>query len=235
MKHILGSFEQALHELKESVLTMASIAQRNLQDAIKGLLERNVELCNEAIADDDDVNRLEMKIDQRGMEIMTRFQPVAHDLRKVVSAMKMANNLERISDQAESIARRARKVMKNPEIEEIKLVEPIYNMASALVRDSIEAYSQANVELALSLAEKDRALDKAHKQLIKQFTRTMEAGTDSVKTILHLIFIVRCLERIGDHAVNISEDTVFIESATDIRHGGRSDLEIESLPANEEA
>ena len=223
-QHILGTFEHSLQELKENVLTMASVAQRNLENAVKGLIERNIELCNEAIAEDDEVNRLEMATDQLGMEIMMRFQPVAQDLREVVSAMKMANNLERISDQAESIARRARKTMKGPEIEETKLVEPIYTMASAILRDSIQSYSQSDVELAFSLGKRDDELDKAHRQLIKQLTRTMEAGTEHVKTILHLIFIIRCLERVGDHAVNISEDTVFIESATDIRHGGREEM-----------
>ncbi len=223
-QHILGTFERALQELKEGVLTMASVAQRNLENAVKGLLDRNIELCNEAIAEDDEVNRIEKDIDQLGLEVMMRFQPVAHDLREVISAMKMANNLERISDQAESIARRARKIMRGPEIEETKLVEPIYTLAATILRDSIRAYSQADVELALSLAERDRELDKAHRHIIKQLTRTIEAGTENVKSILQLIFIIRSLERVGDHAVNISEDTVFIESATDIRHGGRKSL-----------
>ena len=221
-EHILASFEEALRESRSSVLRMASVAQQNLEHAVKGLLTRNVELCNEAIADDDEVNAFEKAIDRDGMEILMRFSPVATDLRHVLAAMKIANNLERISDEAEGIARRARKIAKYPQVPETAMMEPLFEMASAIFADGVRAYAELDVDLGLSLHARDAILDKAHSKTIKELTKAMERK--NLKVYLHLIFVVRCLERIGDHAVNIGEESVFVESATDIRHVGADAL-----------
>ena len=112
-EHILSTFNNAIQELKETTLTMAAGTQRNLQNAINGLLQRDKQLCNQAIADDEDEDQLEILIDNLGMQLIIRFRPVASDLRMVIGTMKTATNLERISDQAVSIAKRARKKLKN--------------------------------------------------------------------------------------------------------------------------
>ncbi len=216
--HTLANFDAALKGARNNVLTMASIAQQNLENAIRGLFTRNSELCSEAIAEDDEVNSFERVIDREGFEILMRFNPVASDLREVLAGMKVANNLERVSDQAENIARRARKILKAPEVPEIQQIEPIYELAISLLKDSIRSYSEGNMELGISLFERDRELDKVHRKLIKELTKAIERDPSSVKTYLHLIFIVRCLERIGDHAVNIAEDAIFAEKAADVRH-----------------
>ncbi len=224
-EHILASFEEALRESRSSVLRMASVAQQNLEHAITGLLSRNDELCNEAIADDDEVNNFEKIIDRDGMEILMRFNPVATDLRQVLAAMKVANNLERISDEAGSIARRARKISKQPEVAETRMIETLFEMASALLRDGIRAFAESDVELGLSLHKQDRQLDSAYRKKVKIFTKAMEKDPANLKVYLHLIFVARCLERVGDHAVNIGEESVFVGSATDIRHLGPEALQ----------
>ncbi|MEM1444118.1 MAG: PhoU domain-containing protein, partial [Verrucomicrobiota bacterium] len=127
--HRLGNFETALREARESVFRMASIAEQNLESAVRGLLSRNAELCNAAIVEDDEVNTLEKKIDADSFEILMRYNPVASDLREVIAGMRVANNLERVSDEAQSIARRARKILKHPEIKEVALIEPLYDRA----------------------------------------------------------------------------------------------------------
>ncbi len=220
VEHTLASFEEALRESRNSVLRMASVAQQNLEHAITGLLNRNAELCNEAIADDDEVNSFEKSIDGEGLKILMRFSPVATDLRHVLAAMKIANNLERISDEAGSIARRARKIGKQPEVAETRMIEPLYEMASALLRDGIRAFAESDVDLGLALHEQDRKLDAAYRKTVKELTKAMERDTGNLKVYLHLIFVARCLERVGDHAVNIGEESVFVGSATDIRHIG---------------
>ncbi|MFV1995924.1 MAG: phosphate signaling complex protein PhoU [Verrucomicrobiales bacterium] len=225
MKHILESYEKELQQSREQVLTMASIARRNLANAFRGLLERNLELCNGAIADDEEVDRLEMQIDQQGMEILMRFQPVAHDLRQMISTIRISNNLERISDEAVNIARRARKINKVAELEDTTLVQPVYDMASAMIRDSIQAYADRDVEASLRLAESDNQLNKIYKQVVKRLTKAIETRPEHAKVLIHLIFVLHCLERIGDHAKNICEETIFMESATDVRHGGRQEMQ----------
>lgn len=217
---MLANFETALKEARENVFRMASIAEQNLESAVRGLLTRNAELCNEAIVEDDEVNNLEKTVDAESFEILMRFNPVATDLREVIAGMKVANNLERISDEAQSIGRRARKILKHPEIAETAMIEPLYETALSLFRDGMKSYTEGDNDLALSLYDRDRELDRAHNDLIKELTKQIDNEEVRVKSFLHLIFIVRSLERVGDHAVNIAEDGIFLESATDIRHLG---------------
>src|ERR1043166_6034016 len=106
-KHILGTFDEALGSLRNNVLMMAGLAERSLDRAIKGLLQRDDDLCANAIADDEEIDQLEKQIDKDGVDLLLRFQPVASDLRRVISAMKLAPNIERVADQATTIARRA--------------------------------------------------------------------------------------------------------------------------------
>ncbi|MEM9018520.1 MAG: phosphate signaling complex protein PhoU, partial [Verrucomicrobiota bacterium] len=202
------------------VLRMASIAEQNLESAVSGLLTRDQELCNRAIAEDDEVNGLERKIDADSFEILMRYNPVASDLREVIAGMRVANNLERISDEAQSIARRSRKIIKHPEISEAFLIEPLFDMAISLLRDGIRSYAEGDNELALSLYERDKELDRSHDKVIRELTKQFDRGSDRMKSFLHLIFIVRSLERVGDHSVNIGEDGIFLESAEDVRHLG---------------
>ncbi|MDF1812958.1 MAG: phosphate signaling complex protein PhoU [Verrucomicrobiales bacterium] len=224
LKHTLGDFEDSLRNTRKEVLTMASVAQQNLGSAVTGLLNRNEDLCNDAIAEDEEVNQLERAIDQRGMEILIRFNPVATDLRMVVAAMKISANLERISDQAENVARRARKVLKKDAVQEVNLIGPIYELAANLLKDAVKSFAEDDANLALTLFERDQVLDKLHRKAIKKYTTLMEEDIENLRTYLNLIFIVRCLERVGDHSVNIGEETVYINQGRSIRHIGPSAL-----------
>jgi len=133
-RHILGTFDESLRLLRESVLTMASLTERNLNHAIEGFLQRDDELCALAIADDSEIDELEKQIDKEGIDVLLRFQPVASDLRRVVSAIKLNSNLERVADQAVSIGRRARKLNAHPPLAELELIEPMHRHALAMLR-----------------------------------------------------------------------------------------------------
>lgn len=215
--HILSTFTQALERLREGVITMSSHARKNLANAMRGLLERDGDLCNQTIADDQDVNQLEKSVDKLGLDILFRFHPLAHDLRQVMGTMRIANNLERISDQASSIAKRARKINALPELAEVNLLQPVYELAARLLESSINAFISGDIEAAAGIPAKDKELDAAEKQLQASLVELMEARSGSLEVYLHLIFIGRFLERVGDHAKNIAEDVIFIERAEDIR------------------
>jgi phosphate transport system protein len=219
-RHILGSFENALHQLKRDITTMAAASAQNVTHAVRGLIDRRDELCNQAIADDTDVDRLEKKIDQEGMEIIMKFSPVAADLRRVISTMKMSASLERVSDHAVSIARRARKTIKERALPETEMLEPIYDKAINLLNDAVRSFLEGELDLALQLEERDHSLDESHHALLKRLTQRMEEDTPRIRDYVDLIFITRYLERIGDQACNIAEDAVYLISAFDIRHGG---------------
>src|SRR6202023_1235680 len=124
-KHILGSFDEALASLRNNVLMMAGLTERSLDRAMRGLLQRDDNLCATAIADDEEIDQLEKQIDKDGVDILIRYQPVASDLRRVVSAMKLSRNIERTADQATNIARRARKLNRHPALPDVELIRPI--------------------------------------------------------------------------------------------------------------
>src|ERR1700716_1681160 len=120
--HILGTFDDALGSLRNNVLMMSSLTERSLDRAVNGLLQRDDELCLLAIADDAEIDELEKQIDKDGIDVLLRFQPVASDLRRVVSAIKLNSNLERMADQATNIARKARKLNQHPALPEVDLI-----------------------------------------------------------------------------------------------------------------
>jgi phosphate transport system protein len=217
-KHILGSFDEALASLRNNVLMMAGLSERSLDRAIKGLLQRDDNLCANAIADDEEIDQLEKQIDKDGVDLLLRFQPVASDLRRVISAMKLSPNIERIGDQATNIARRARKLNQHPPLAELELIVSIQAHAMAMFKDSIDAFVRDDVDLARAVVARDDALDKMNKMANRRLTERMADDPGQLRGYLNLIFISRCLERVGDHATNIAEDAVYAAAAEDIRH-----------------
>src|SRR6266404_789180 len=217
-RHILGTFDESLGALRNNVLMMAGLTERSLERAMKGLFDRDDDLCANAIADDEEIDQLEKQVDKDGIDLLLRFQPVASDLRRVVSAMKLSSNLERMADQATNIARRARKLNQHPPLPEVELIRPMYLHAMAMFKDSIDAYVRADVDLARSVVPRDEALDDLNRMTGRRLIERMAEDPNQLRGYLNLIFISRCLERVGDHATNIAEDAVYAAAAEDIRH-----------------
>lgn len=217
-KHILGTFDEALASLRNNVLMMSGLTERSLERALKGLFERNDNLCANAIADDEEIDQLEKQIDKDGVDILLRFQPVASDLRRVVAAMKLSSNLERMADQATTIARRARKLNRHPPLPEVELIRPMYEHAMSMFRDSVDAFVREDVDLGCAVVQRDEALDELNRNVSHKLVERMAQDPDQLRGYLNLIFISRALERVGDHATNIGEDAVYAAAAEDIRH-----------------
>ena len=217
-RHIFTGFDSALEELRKSVLMMASLTVRNLENARKGLFERDEDWCNTVIADDEEIDTLEIQVDRDGIETMLRFHPVASDLRQVIAAMKMSVNLERIADQSVGIARRARKLNATALLPETAEIEPLFRHAESMLLEAVKAYADQNTELARSLKSRDRELDAMNRNFANKLTELMPKRPEHIQGYLELIFIARFLERIGDQATNIAEDTIFAVAAEDIRH-----------------
>lgn len=217
-RHILTNFETALENLRKDVLMMASLATRSIDNARKGLFERDEDWCNTVIADDEEVDALEIQIDNAGMDIMLRYHPFASDLRNVIAAMKTSVNLERGADQAVGIARRARKLISQPSLPELARIEPLFDMAATMFQDAIKAFSDSDIELARTLKLRDKDLDNQNRSFAETLADLMQKNPDSIRGYLELIFIARCLERIGDQAKSIAEDTIYAVEVKDIRH-----------------
>ncbi len=216
--HILSGFEVRLMEFRKNALMMGSLTQRSIARAWKGVMERDEGACNTVIADDEEIDVLEVQIDHDGIGLLLRYQPVASDLRQVIATMKFSANLERISDQAVGIARRARKLNLKPVIPEVAEVEVMFQHADAMVKDAIKAFADDDSELARSLKSRDRELDALNREYADKLTELMQKNPSQIEEYLELIFVARFLERIGDQATSIAEDTVFAIHAEDIRH-----------------
>ncbi|MFT5121561.1 MAG: phosphate transport system protein [Kiritimatiellia bacterium] len=219
-RHILTNYQKALNELNEALAQMARAVSTNLQLAFKGLIERDTDVCNQVLADDDEIDQLQMTIDNEGMKILTLFQPVASDLRRVVSIMKVANDLERVGDQAANMAKRARKMNRTDALDERELLAELHEKAVKQLEDSVQAFAKGDTVGAVEILKRDAELNTLCKQVSKQLTQRLETDPANAKGYLHLAFMARFLERIGDHAKNICEDAVYMESAKDIRHSG---------------
>ena len=217
-RHILTSFESALENLRKDVLMMSSLFQRSLENARKGLFDRDEDWCNTVIVDDEEIDSLEIKVDTEGMDIMLRYHPVASDLWNVISAMKTSVNIERAADQAVGIARRARKLLALSTVSDISRIQPMFDHTMAMFADAMKAYADHDPALSETLKPRDKDLDQMNKDFAESMTTLMPENPDSIRAFLELIFVARCLERIGDLAKSIGEDTIYAVSVKDIRH-----------------
>lgn len=197
---------------------MSSLTDRILQTAFEAFLARNGELCDQVVAEDEEIDTLEKQVDQDGVGLLIRFHPVASDMREVVSAMKVSTNLERVGDQSVTIARRAKRLNGRSLVSEVALLEPAYRLALAIFRDSIRAFAERDCALARTLKSRDKELDAVTTDIGERLVVRATADPENVPSYLDLIFIGRALERIGDHATNIAEDSFWRDQATDIRH-----------------
>jgi phosphate transport system protein len=212
-RHILSEFDTALNSFRNDAVMMASLTRRNLDYAQRGLFELDEDHCNTAIADHQEICLLERQMEGEGMNLLMRFQPVASDLRVVIATMKISVNLERISELAVNIARRARKLIGPSPPDEIKALKPLFEHATLMLDDAIAAFTTGNLELEQSLKTRDRELAAKGHELASNITTRMSFELDDgVARYLELIFIIRHLEQIGNFITNLGEDIVLAYS-----------------------
>jgi phosphate transport system protein len=217
-KHISSGFDAALYGLSNDVLMMASLTDRMFHMAFEALLNRDSELCDHAVAEDEEIDILEKQVDQEGVNLLLRFHPVASDMRQVVSAMKISASVERIGDQSVTIARRAKHLNNRPAVREVALLEPAYRLAVVIFRDSVRTFADGDCELARTLKLKDRELDAVTRDICEKLVARAAVDSELVPSYVDLIFVARALERIGDNATSIAEDSFWRDQAADIRH-----------------
>jgi phosphate transport system protein len=217
-KHISSRFDEALYELRNDVLMMSSLTDRMFHYAMSALLKRDTDLCEQVSADDEEVDVLEKQIDEERVRLLIRFHPVATDMREVVSAMKIGGHLERIGDESVTISRRANRLTFSAALQEVALLERPQLLAWGIFRDSIRAFADSDSELARTLKFKDRELDALTDEVIERLTSKASFESDTVRSYLDLIFVARALERIGDQATAIAEESFWRDAGNDIRH-----------------
>ena len=215
---IVRHFQEELDQLKRRLLEMGGLAEEQVRVAIKALVDRDAGLIERGITGDEPLNAMHIEIDNRCFKLLALHQPMAVDLRAIVSAVKINTDLERVGDLAVNIAEAVKRYMRHPPVKELIDIPRMADIAQRMLRDALDAYVRRDTALAQAVLNEDDALDSLKTQIFRELLTYMLQDPSTIEGALDLILISRHLERIGDHATNIAEDVIFMVSARDVRH-----------------
>jgi len=222
MDHTYSQFDTDLHRLRSASTTMAGLVERQITRAVDAVLAEDLGRVAQVLADEADVNRMHIQTDLLCNQMIARLQPIAVDLREILAALHMNNDLERIGDEAKKIALKARMLGTRPLPIEGDRIGKMADIACEMLRLAVDAYIRQDPDVAVRLIERDREVDGLRNELTEELTAVMAANPAAVSQALALIFVVQSLERVGDHATNISEYVVTVVDGTDTRHSKAS-------------
>jgi phosphate transport system protein len=211
-------FQQSLDDLKEQLLVMAGLAEQAIQRAIEAYRVRDLSICDLVSRSEIAINRLEREIDQAALDLLAMEQPMAIDLRFILAVIKINADLERVGDSAKSISDRVRHMEQMAAVELPVDIPKMATLASEMVRKCLQAFIEADAELARSVLLMDDAVDAMNKAAFKALTKVMEEQSHLAPQALNALMISRALERVADHATNIAEDVIFWVQGDDVRH-----------------
>jgi phosphate transport system protein len=211
-------FQADLEQLKTRLLEMGGLAEDRVRAAVDGLVRRAADAVARVIHGDRPINQLHIEIDNRCFTLLALHQPMAVDLRAIVSAVKINTDLERVGDLAVNIAEAVVRYMRHPPVKELIDIPRMASAAQTMLRDALDAYVRRDTVLAQAVLDADDGLDSLKTQVFRELLTYMLQDPTTNEPALDLILVTRHLERIGDHATNIAEDVIFIVSARDVRH-----------------
>ena len=211
--------QQALAQYKEKLLIMASHAEGVVTRAVRAHLDRDEPLARQALETDEVIDQFEIQIDRIALGLLAQA-PGEFELRQVTCGMKIARELERVGDEATTIARRAVELMALPPLSTPLDIAEMTFLANAMLKDALDAFVSGNTVLARGVIPRDRRIDEMNKTYQDDLNGLMEASPENIRRCRHLAVISKCLERIADHAKNVAEDAVLLHEAKDIRHAG---------------
>lgn len=215
-------FEQEMAALKDRLLTMASHAEAALQNAIKALVERNDDLARKVVADDSILDQIEIEIDEMAIALLALQGPMASDLRLITVAMKISHDLERVGDEATTIARRTIELGAEPQLKAYVDIPRMTNLAMDMLNEALDAFVNRNPAKARAVVPRDKEVDAINRQLHRELVSFMIEKPATITRCLNLMVISKSIERIADHATNIAEEVVFLYEGRDIRHSGKT-------------
>jgi phosphate transport system protein len=211
-------WEQHLTDIREQLLMMSGLTERNLSQSVRALLERDDALADLVEAEDSEIDELEKRIDERVISYISTHGPMASDCRFLITASKIASELERIADQATTIARRARDLNKNAPLQSMASIPVMAEEVQAMLHQSIRAFVERETNLALEVIGRDKLVDAEYKEAAAEVESAIMANPSTTARELHLLTVAKALERAGDHATNIAEEVFYLYKGEDIRH-----------------
>jgi phosphate transport system protein len=211
-------FAEELDELKRRLLAMGGVAEERVRAAMRALVERDHDLIAEVMYGDQEVNRLHLEVDDRCFKLLALHQPMAVDLRTIVSTVKINGDLERVGDLAVNISEAAERYVMHPPVKPLIDLPRMGDMAQRMLHDALDAFVARDSAAAQAVLAQDDYLDSLKNQIFRELLTYMLGDPRTIEPGIELILIARHLERVGDHATNIAEDVIFIVEARDVRH-----------------
>ncbi|MBN8208287.1 phosphate signaling complex protein PhoU [Bacillus sp. NTK071] len=204
------NFQEQLDEIKSQLLELGSLAQIAVDEAITALKDQNVDKALEIIDNDYKINRLEEEINERAIWLIAKEQPLATDLRRLISALKITTDVERVGDLAVNIAKSIIRIGDKPFVKPIEEIPALAQKANNMLREVLASFYDEDVNQAMAVADADDEIDNMYGRLVKELLELMTKHPESVSQIQQLSFICRYIERIGDHCTNISESVIYV-------------------------
>ncbi|MDZ4814727.1 MAG: phosphate signaling complex protein PhoU [Verrucomicrobiota bacterium] len=212
------TFENDLSQIKEAILTMASLVEKNFKVAIRALVERDESLIDEVMRGEEEIDQYDVKINDMAILYIARQAPVASDLRFITTVMKVSSDLERVGDQAVNICKRTRELNKEPLLKPLIDIPRLAHMSLEMLRDAMDAFVNNKMYLVSEITTRDKDVNELKNQLYRELTSYMIENPKTITRALNLMSTSRHLERVADHAKNIAKKVYFMYEGKDISH-----------------
>lgn len=210
--------KHGLDTLQQGILAMSAMVEEMIDNAYRALQQQDPELAAEVIQADEEVNKREVQIENQCLEILARQQPVAADLRRTVTVLKINNDLERIADLAVNIAERVQSLSQLDRIPVLEILRQMADTAIEMVRMALDAFVNLDVDIARKVCLRDDEVDDANRQVIDRLRGVMQTDSSAIEAALHYFSASRHIERMADHATNIAEDVIYLVQGEIARH-----------------
>jgi phosphate transport system protein len=226
-EHISKKFDAELEAVRSRVLQMGGLVEQQITRAMEVLINGDIKLADQVIADDHRVNALEVGIDDDCTHIIAKRQPTASDLRMVMAVVKTITDLERIGDEAQKIARMAKQIHQADIRVNARIADVRYacNLALEMLRTSLDAFARLDVAAAAKVVRQDEEVDERFRAILRQLVTFMMEDPRTISASIDILFIAKAIERIGDHSKNMSEYVVYLVKGKDVRHITTEELE----------
>jgi phosphate transport system protein len=232
-KHLSSQYDAELSAISNQVMHMGGLAESQVAQAIYALTKLSAETAERVEANEVKVNQLEMEIDSELSTIIARRQPTARDLRLLVAISKMIANLERVGDEAARIARTVKRLIDSGISSRLPIGDLAYeaDLAIAQLRKALDAFARLDVARALEVLKHDDEIDQEFDGLMRKLITFMMEDPRTISSCIDLVFVAKAIERVGDHAKNLAEVTIYVVNGTDVRHTPPAALEEVSIGA----
>ena len=219
-KHISSQFDAELNSISTNVLEMGGLVEAQLHQAIFALVNMNLAAAEQVIANEGQINKMELRIDHEIISTIGRRQPTARDLRFLMAISRTTQNLERAGDEIERMARMVKSIIKsgsprNLPTSELRVAS---DLAAALLRKTLDSFARLDTEMAVTIIKEDDEIDNEYNGFLRKLITYMMEDPRTISPSLDLLFLAKSIERVGDHAKNIAEQIIFIVKGEDIRH-----------------